>query len=298
VVKGLELQLTPFVGRENERLRITELMADPTCRLLTLVGPGGIGKTRLASEAARQFANAYFIPLQSLNTPDLIPSMFAKSLGFQFYTGSEPIQQLLDYLREKAYVLLLDNFEHLLEGVTLLSQILAYAPHVQLLVTSRERLNLVEECVLDLEGLPYPASELEADIGQYGAVDLFVQHARRVKASFQLSEEYRPAVARICRLVGGMPLGIELAASWVRVLSCTAIANEIEHNLDILQTSARNVEPRHQTMRGVIDQSWQLLSDTERAVYMKLSVFRGGFTREAAELVAGTSLANPVGADR
>jgi len=263
---------------------------NPACRLLTLVGPGGIGKTRLALEVAQQFPNAHFVALQPLASADFIVSAMAESLNFQFYSGSDPKQQLFDYLREKSWLVVLDNFEHLLDGATLLSEILTAAPAVRMLVTSRERLNLLEEWVLDVGGLAYPASEADPTSEQYSAIKLFVQHARRVNTAFRVTEAQRPAVIRICRLVGGMPLGIELAASWVRALSCEAIAGEIERSLDILETPARNVEPRHRTMRAAFAPTWERLSDRERDVFMKLSVFRGGFTREAAAAVAGTTL--------
>ncbi|MEO8394105.1 MAG: LuxR C-terminal-related transcriptional regulator [Chloroflexota bacterium] len=284
---------TSFVGRGDELSHITELMADPTCRLLTLVGPGGIGKTRLALEAAHRFVppdSNHFVMLQPLTSSEFLVSIIADAVGFHFYSGVNPKQQLLDHLHEKSWLLVLDNFEHLLDGADLLSEILAHAPALRILVTSRERLNLVEEWVLDLGGLAFPTSENDRELERFSAVELFVQHAHRVKSSFTLTGKNFPAVARICRLVGGMPLGIELAASWVRVLSCETIAEEIERSLDILETSARNVEPRHRTMRAALVQSWHLLSDTERDVYMRLSVFRGGFSREAAEQVAGASL--------
>ncbi len=290
VAYHLPPQANPFVGRTQELAQISALLDDPACRLLTLVGLGGIGKTRLALEAAHQFlGHAYFIPLQPLTSADFLVSAMADALGLRFNFGNDPQQQLLDYLHEKARLLVLDNFEHLLNGAALLSEILAYAPDVRMLVTSRERLNLVEEWVLDVEGLAYPAGETVADAEAYSAVELFVQHARRAKVGFIVTAANRPAVVRICRLVGGMPLGIELAASWVRALSCEAIADEIAHSLDILETPARNIEARHRSMRAVFEPMWARLRDDERDVFMRLSVFRGGFTRAAAEAVAGAS---------
>jgi predicted ATPase/DNA-binding CsgD family transcriptional regulator len=284
---------TPFVGREVESKEIARLLSESPCRLLTLVGPGGIGKTRLALEAIGQFSfpqGVYYVSLQPLTSPDFMLSSIAEVLGFQFYSGADPKQQLLDYLREKSLLLVLDNLEHLLDGVTLLSDMLTAAPQVRILATSRERLNLLEEWVLEVEGLGYPSTETETDLETYSAVNLFLHHARRAKVNFMLTDAQKPAVIQICRLVGGMPLALELSASWVRVLSCEQIVDEIERGLDILETGARNVEPRHRTVRATLDQSWQLLSDAERDVLMRLSVFRGGFTREAAESVAGASL--------
>lgn len=237
VAYNLPTHAIPLIGRAEELSQITALLHDPACRLLTLIGLGGIGKTRLALEAAHQFpAPVHFVPLQPLSSPDFLISAMADALGLRFHSGNDPKRQLLDYLREKSWLLVLDNFEHLLDGAALLSEILTYAPGVRLLVTSRERLNLVEEWVLDVEGLAYPPSENVTDPERYSAVELFVQHARRAKVSFALTDTSRPAVVRICRLVDGMPLGIELAASWVRVLSCQAIADEIARSLDILET--------------------------------------------------------------
>ncbi len=293
IARQVPRQPTPFVGRGDELSHITELMREPACRLLTLFGPGGIGKTRLAIEAAHRLRQEfYFVSLQPLSSPDFLVSAIADALGFQFFPGDDPKNQLLDYLCEKSWLLVLDNFEHLLDGALLLPEILAYAPDIRLLVTSRERLNLVEEWVLEVTGLEYPSTEDDSGAGHYSAFELFVQHARRLKSSFTLTDKSRPAVVRICRLVEGMPLGIELAASWVRAMSCEAIADEIERSLDILETPVRNIEPRHRTMRAALDQSWHLLSDNERYVFMRLSVFRGGFTHEAAAAVAGASLSN------
>lgn len=292
---NLPQQATPFVGRLTEIAEITRRMNDPDCRLLTLVGPGGIGKTRLAIQVAmrtaEQFANgACFVPLQPLNVPDFIVATIAEAVSLQFHPSSDPKQQLLDYFREKALLLVLDNFEHLLEGVAILSEILSRAPHVRILTTSRERLNLLEEWVYDVRELSYPTNEAETDIESFDAVQLFVQHSRRMRADFALTSLQKPSVIRICRLVGGMPLGIELAAAWIRALSCDQIASELARSLNILETPARNVEPRHRAMRVVFEPTWKRLSESERTVFAKLSVFRGGFTRDAAEQVAGASL--------
>lgn len=292
-VHQLSYQPTPFVGRQNELSRIADLFAEPNCRLMTLLGAGGIGKTRLALQAAAAQHNhyrdgVYFVPLQASASVDLIVPAVIEAIGLQFPPGNEPLDQLLNYLSNKSLLLILDNFEHLLDGASLLSEILAVAPNIYLLVTSRERLNLVEEWVLEVDGLAFPADD-SSIAEHYSAVELFVQQARHANVNFALTNENRAAVARICRLVGGMPLAIELAAAWVRSLSCEDIADEIARSLDILESSARNTEPRHRTMRTTLESTWNRLSESERKVFMCLPVFRGGFTRQAVEAIAGAS---------
>ena len=295
VTHNLPQYATPFVGRLTEIAEVTNRLNEANCHLLTLVGPGGIGKTRLAAQVALnhrvQFADGVaFVQLQPLNSPDFIVSTIAKAVGYQFYSGLDPVQQLLNFFSEKTLLLVLDNFEHLSEGAGLLSKLVAAAPQVCVLVTSRERLNLVEEWVFEVRELNYPVSETETDIEAYDAVQLFMQHARRVQPAFDLTSLQKPAVIRICRLVGGMPLAIELAATWLRTLSSDEIAREIARSLDILETPMRNIERRHRNIRAAFDPTWNRLSDDERAVFRKLSVFRGGFTRGAAEKIAGADL--------
>src|SRR5262249_6260672 len=151
--------------------------------------------------------------------------------------------------------------------------------------TSREALKLREEWVFEVGGLSFPTTEGELEIESYGAVQLFLQNAERVSSGFRLSETNEAGMVRICQIVDGMPLALELAAVWVRTLSCREIAQEIERSLDILETHTRNIPDRHRNMRAVLDHSWALLSDSEQVVFMRLSVFRGGFTRAAAEAV-------------
>jgi predicted ATPase/DNA-binding CsgD family transcriptional regulator len=294
-VRHSALESTPFIGRQEELARIAALLDTDACRLLTLIGPGGIGKTRLALEAARQRGDKLSLDinvafLQPLDSPDFLLPAIADAVNFQFYPGGEPEQQLFDFLTDKRMLLLLDNLEHLLDGVELLSDILGVAPQVSILATSRERLNLREEWVFEVAGLDYPAADSLTELESYSAIQLFVTQARRIQADFKLTPAQIPAVNRICRLVGGMPLGIELAVAWVRALSCDEIAREIERSLDILQTPARNIEPRHRTMRAAFEPTWNRLTVEERALFTRLSVFRGNFTRQAAEQVAGATL--------
>lgn len=295
---NLPVELTPFIGRAKALDEIRALLSDPACRLLTLVGPGGIGKTRLSLEVLRQVTKAestdyadgvYFVPLQAVSTPNLIISTVANTLGLNFFQTADPQQELLDYLSHKQMLILLDNLEHLLAGVELISAILANTPGIKIMATSREALNLQEEWVYTVKGMGVPTGDDLESLETFSAVRLFVQTARRVYPAFSVEHE-RSGIARICALVGGMPLGLELAAAWVRALSCDEIADEIANNLSILETSARNMPERHRTMRGVLVQSWALLTDEEQQVMMRLAVFQGGFNREAAAAVTGATL--------
>jgi len=290
---------TALVGRAAELAELARLLNDPDCRLVTVSGPGGIGKTRLAIEAtARQAAvfedGVAFVALAPVAGPDVIAPAIADALGFNFYGPANPGAQLIDFLREKTLLLLLDNFEHLLEGASFLVDLLQRAPRVKLIVTSRERLNLQGEWVVELQGLPLPrnpdggkSAEQFVGFDDSAAVALFLQTARRSFAGFTLAPTDRAAVARICRLVDGMPLGIELAAAWVRVLPLGEIADEIARTLDFLAASARDLPARHRSLRAVFEHSWNLLTDDERIVMRRLSVFRGGFNRAAAAAVCG-----------
>jgi predicted ATPase len=214
----------------------------------------------------------------------------ADALGFQLAGTVDPHLQLLNYVRQKTLLLLLDNLEHLLGAGESLAQLLQHAPGVKLLVTSRERLNLQGEWLFDLQGLPVPPPDQVDWVEEYSAVELFVHTARRLQAGFTLKAEDHSAVSRLCQLVGGMPLAIELAAAWVRILSCEEIVCEIERGLDFLAGTARDLPERHHSLRAVFDHSWNLLSDAERTLLCRLAVFRGGFEREAAEQVAGATL--------
>jgi predicted ATPase/DNA-binding CsgD family transcriptional regulator len=282
------------VGRNHELADIDRLLHDPACRLLTLVGPGGMGKTRLASEAAAKLLDqfpegVYFVALQPLATSDLIFPSLLELLDCQFSPGAEPSEKLLNALRDKCVLLVLDNFEHLMDATPLLTDILNEAPLVKLLVTSRERLNIRDEWVLEIGGLAVPNGDSSRAVEDYSAVQLFVQNARRVHPGFSLADQTE-AVIRICQLLDGMPLALELASSWARALSSAEIVQEIERGLDILETSVRDVPARHRNMRAVLDHSWQQMDVFEQDVLKKMSVFRGGFTRDAARVVAGASL--------
>ena len=301
-IYNLPTMLTPFVGREQELADLAQPIADPECRCITLVGPGGIGKTRLAVQVAEQHRNAFshgaaFIPLVSVASTEAVIPAIANGIGFSFYGPADPKIQLLNYLRGKHMLLILDSVEHLLVEephtgtiADLLIEILQQAAQVKLLVTSREAVNLQEEWSFDIQGLPFPPFEHTDGMDDFSAVTLFLQRARRVRPGFVMNAEDKNGVVRLCRLVEGMPLAIELAATWVRLLSPSEIAREIENSLDFLKASVRDLPERHRSMRAVFDRSWQTLSDEEKQVLSRLSVFRGGFGRQAAENVVGASI--------
>ncbi|MEZ4672416.1 MAG: tetratricopeptide repeat protein [Anaerolineae bacterium] len=285
---------TTFVGMSRELAHLQRLLDAPDCRLLTLVGPGGIGKTRLAVETALRHSahfvdGAHFVALAPVASADLLPFAIGDALDFSFVGQEAPIVQLVTYLRDKILLLLLDNFEHLLDSVPLLVNLLAGAPHLKVLITSQERLNLHGEWVLPITGMDYPLNADDDDFESYSAVQLFVLSAQRVQPDFSLRGNTRD-VLRICQLVEGMPLALELAATWVRLLPCSQIAEKLTSSLDFLASPLRNLPERQRSLRAVFDHSWNLLSHPEQMALAKLSVFRGAFYLQAAEEVGGASL--------
>lgn len=286
---------TPFIGREAELAHIAELLADPSCRLLTIVGQGGIGKTRLALQTAVGhqpiFADGVaWVSLAHLQTPAQMAAAIASALNHRL-SGEDSVEgQVLHVLAHKELLLVLDNAEHLLDAADFLSEIVAQTTAVKLLLTSRQAMTLQEEWRFDLRELPIPDAQSAEMLADKSAGQLFLQSARRAASTLILTEADYPAIAHICQLVGGLPLGIELAASWTRLLTCAEIAQEIEKGLDFLAVSVRNVPPRHRSLRAVFDYSWALLTASERHILARLSIFAGGFTREAATQVAGADL--------
>lgn len=288
---------TSFVGRDLELGDILQQLSQPTCRLLSLVGIGGVGKSRLAIQAAyellgKQFHDGiYYVVLDTLTTAAFIPGSIAERLELNLTGQSESTDQLARYLGNKHLLLILDNFEHLTDGAILLPKLLRSCLNLKVLVTSRERLQLEEEWVLPVEGLALPGEGTPLEEAQYSdAVQLFVQRAYQAQLTFALTPDDLPHVLKLCRLVAGSPLALELAAVWVKMLSPEILTQEIERNLDMLDANTRDRIKRHKSLRAVFEHSWKLLTSQEQEVLRKLSVFRGGFTKEAAFEVTGSSL--------
>jgi predicted ATPase/DNA-binding SARP family transcriptional activator len=302
---------TPFFGRTDELSDLEEGLADPDTRLVTISGPGGSGKTRLALEVGARFAardrqaqsdqsplsfphGIIFVPLAAIDTVEGLVSAMAEALGLHLLGGRD---QLLEFLRRKQILLILDNLEHLLDGAGFLAKILRTAPGVHILTTSRERLRLHSEHVLPIGGLSYPDHILKASspkaadpglcVAAYPAFHLFVDSARRVQPRFAVTPGDLPLLLDICRHVDGLPLALELAASWADALSVRDILAEAQQSLSFLQAEWHDVPERHRSMRAVFDVSWRRLSGPERDVFCRLSVFRGGFSQKAASQVIG-----------
>jgi predicted ATPase/DNA-binding SARP family transcriptional activator/tetratricopeptide (TPR) repeat protein len=313
VCHNLPAQLTHFVGRGHELAEIRRLFTADDCRLLTLLGPGGSGKSRLALQLATQFVEqeperfadgVYFVPLASLASPEQIPAALAFAMQFTARRDEQPLrQQIIEFLRFKQILLALDNYEHLLagDGPLFLADMLAAAPRLKILTTSRLRLNVQGEQLYLVPGMHLPdmatavAWQQPADAEGYSAIQLFTQTARRADPNFRLTTENVLDVVRICHLVDGLPLGIELAAGWLALLSPAEIAEEIARSLDFLETEQRDVPERQRSLRSVFNYTWDLLSEAERRIFARLSIFSGGFSREAAQAVAGAGLRDLMG---
>ncbi|MBK9124231.1 MAG: AAA family ATPase [Chloroflexi bacterium] len=241
---NLPTALTPFIGRVDELDWLGRWTTDPSNRLLTVTAPGGMGKSRLAIAAAQRALTrfpdgVFFVPMAPITKPDDVVGAVAAQVGVPRIASERSVlQQICDYLSNKRLLLVLDNFEHLLDAADLVTAMLQAGPALKVLVTSRERLNLSVETVYPISGLQYPTTGTESDLGEYGAVQLFVQSAQRADPHFAGHDE---DIAYICRLVQGMPLAIELAAAWVSVMTPAEIAAEIERSADVLYTDARDI---------------------------------------------------------
>lgn len=297
---------TPFWGRRSEMAQLQKRLRDPAYRLVTIMGEGGMGKTRLALAVAAALVDAFadgvwFVPLAGLAAPpsgaddasrnDLLAITILAALGVTPHDRAMPVAQLVDYLRDKQMLLLLDNFEHLLAATGLVLELWRQAPHTTLLITSRFRLNCQAEYVLRLAGLPTPEIADDPHAAAYDSIQLFAERADRTPTGFELDGRTLPGVVQLCRTVQGTPLAIELAAAWVEEMQPAAIAVAIQKNIEWLRTDMVDVPPRHRSMRAVFAYSWELLTDGEQAVLSGCTLFHGGFTVIAAQAVTGADTA-------
>ncbi|MEM7801838.1 MAG: BTAD domain-containing putative transcriptional regulator, partial [Chloroflexota bacterium] len=318
---NLPAETTVFVGREEKLIELETTLARPQCHLLTVVGQGGVGKTRLLHALGRralakypgQFSDGvYFLGLSQLSSGLFLATTIAEQLGLTL-SSDNPLNEIQNYLRDKEMLLLLDNFEQLLEAdesadpaLHIVGEIIRSAPAVKIVVSSRVRLRLNEEWVVSLTGLSTPPLswgsqlaeseaalslfEAAAAVESFESVALFVQAARRIDRGFAVTVGNLAAIGAICRLLEGHPLGIELAAAWVRGMSPAEIIAKLDTGFDFLRSPVRNRPERHQTLRNLFDHTWRMLDPVEDGLMQRLSVFRGPFTAEAAEAVAGADV--------
>ncbi len=291
-----EIAATSFVGRVDELASLDQLLGDPGCRLLTLHALGGMGKSRLAFALARQMAarfalGATWVALEAVQSADHLADAVARALGVELGARADPGKALCAALRTQERLLVLDNFEHLIGGaaVELVLAVLHAAPQVRLLVTSREVLGIQEEWIYEVPGLAYAPTGQPSAPGELAAVELFTQRARQAYLGFSPQAE-RPHVMRICQLVEGLPLALELAAAWVRTIPCGDLAQAIENEMVAVASRHRNRPARHHSLDAVVRTSWSLLAREQQHALAPLSMFVGGFTQEAAHAVADASL--------
>jgi serine/threonine protein kinase len=288
---------TPLIGRQSEMDQLTRLIKDPQVRLITILGPGGMGKSRLATEIGLKHLDAfsdgtYMVELAPLNDPANIPAAIADVVNYPFKEGADHKAQVVTYFENKHVLLIMDNFEHILGGACIVNEILAIAPKTKILVTSREKINLSAENVFAIAGMIVPDLGTYSDTGvlDHDVIQLFLQGAARTKVDFEIKGDDLTHISKICQLVDGIPLGILLATAWVDILSPEEIAKEIQSSIDFLETDTIDIPDRHRSMRAVFEYSLRLLTDEERKVFMYMSVFQGGCTRSAAQAISGASI--------
>lgn len=292
----------PFIGRNEQIDKVVNFSISPPCRLLTILGPGGIGKTRLCVETAKKMQDqfpqgVFFVSLVQVSHSEQLLETMAQAVGCELRTEDSAgnptlsiLQQLSEYLHDKKILVVLDNFEHLVEDAVYLSDLLIAAPQLKLIVTSRIRLQLKEENLFELDGLEHGSQNAHNPEMKSPSAELFIDRARQFVPDYLPDSQEVQSIERIGLIVDGSPLAIELSAAWIRLLTAQEIAAEIEQNLDFLTSSARNVPVRHQSIRAVFETSWKMLSQNEQAVFSKLSLYRSGFSRDNAAVTAGASL--------
>ncbi len=296
---NLPCATTPFFGRETELAQIRTRLADPSCRLLNLTGPGGIGKTRLGLHAAQQHADetherVCVLDLTACQRADQFVAALAQELHLQPAEHQDPLDQIVSALQHQRLLLVLDNGEAMPEDGNVIATLLERVAGLRVLVMSRVRLQFWHEQVLDVYGLEYPSGPVDAPardtLMAYSAVQLFLHAARRVAPTFAPAAADLRAIVQLCQLVDGMPLALELAATWMRALTCGEIAQQLEQPADLLTTSWRELPPRHRSLHAACETSWRMLAPQAQAAFRSLGVFHGSFDASAAEHVAETAL--------
>jgi predicted ATPase/DNA-binding XRE family transcriptional regulator len=293
--RDLPVWPTPLIGREDEATELARMLTEAATRLLTLTGPGGVGKTRLAVAVADRLRDRFadgiaFVALAPLNDPNLVLGTIAQSLGLRGESEQTLLDQIRAHLRVRQVLLVLDNFEHLIDATTLIADLLDICPGLSVIATSREPLRIRAEQEYLVPPLAFPDIDHRPDVealGTYGAVELFIQRVRAVRPDFGITSGVAAAVADICRRLDGLPLAIELAAAWSGALAPNALLTRLEPALPLLTRGARDLPDRQRTMQRCIAWSHDLLTAEEQALFRHLSVFVGGFTLAAAEAVGG-----------
>ncbi|MCA9837546.1 MAG: tetratricopeptide repeat protein [Trueperaceae bacterium] len=292
-INNLPKQSTRFVGRKAELADLSAQLAHEDCRLLTLIGMGGSGKSRLALALASLLQHSFshgvcFVPLAPLSSSDAVISALAQALGLTLAPRTEPLEQILAFLKDKKLLLVLDNFEHVLDAAPALTKLLQATEHLKMIVTSRESLKLIGEWLFDVEGLSYPDSEVSDGLESYDAVELFMSSAKRVAPRLEFSAADLARIAQISQRLTGLPLALELAASWARIMPIERIAKELSEGFELLESSQTDLPERHRNIKAMFEKTWAGLSEKKRETLAKFVIFQGGASLEAAEEVTGT----------